>query len=132
MSKLIEILGVPPSRILFGLSRDGFNMIKQPIQDNGTLVRKRAKEMAQEFRKSGTYRRAIRKKSRSLKREGEISTTVGIITSSKAIAYAAKVEGKHRVFNRLDHEFRQPVEKDVKKGIRDGLRTYRVKGGRRR
>jgi hypothetical protein len=129
---MIEVIGVPPSRILLGLSKEGFKAIKDPIQESGKDVKKRAVEMADDFRKSGTYRRAIRRRSRSIKKEGEISTTVGIITSSKAIAYAAKVEHKHRVFNRLGHEFRQPVEIKVKKGIRTGLSTFRLKSAIRR
>jgi hypothetical protein len=121
--KTIQVKGMMPDRILFKMSKEGFNAIKDPIKEAGAAVQKRAKEIAPV--KSGLYRKSIRRKLRTLKREGQISTTVGIKTNGLAIAYAGKVEAKHHIFTRLEHEFRNPVTAAVKSGIVKGLRSVR-------
>jgi hypothetical protein len=128
MPKTFEVIGMPPDRVLKKLSRDSWNMIKKPISDGGKLIQKRGKEMASNFKRSGNYRKSIRRKTVASRRSGEISATVGVITSSPAFKYAAKVEHKHHVFSRLEHEFKNPTIQSVKSGLRNGLRTYRIRG----
>jgi len=102
-------------------------MIKHPIAEAGKAIQKRAKVMATPFKISGDYRRSIRRKTRAMKKEGEISATVGVSKSSPAWLYGRKVEHKHHIFTRLEHEFRDQVTTDVKRGIKDGMRNLKIR-----
>lgn len=127
LPKLEHVSGPTPSRVLFQISKEGFLMIKNPVVDSGKAIQKRAKEMALTFKKTGTYRKAIGRKTRALKKEGEISATIGINRNSPAIKYAKKVEVRHHIFTRLDHEFRRVVQSNLKKGLSTGLKRLKIK-----
>ena len=105
-------------------------MIKNPVVQAGKDIQKRAKVLASKgagFGITGTYRKSIGRKSRAMKREGEISATVGIRNDSPAKVYAWRVEGKHHVFTKLEHEFRDPVTKEVRAGLVGGLKKLKIR-----
>ena len=125
--KMIQRIGPTPDRILFKMSKEGFNAIKDPIKEAGIDVKSRARDIASGFQITGDYKRSIGRTLRARKREGKISVKVGIKYRSDAMVYARKVEAKHNVFTRLEYEFKHPVTSAVRKGIKIGLRSLRIR-----
>ena len=62
-----------------------------------------------------------------MKKEGDISVIVGVRYAAPAFAYSYRVEAKHHVFTKLEHEFRQVIEKDVRDGLKKGLRKLKIR-----
>ena len=123
--KMITVSGLTFSKILNEVNREGFNMIKKPIAEAGKMAQKRAKDIAPVI--SGTFRKSIIRRTRARRKEGEISATVGVNSSSPAIKYAWKVENKYAIFQILDKQMRIPTQKLVAEGIRKGMQHLKVR-----
>ncbi len=126
-TKMIQVKGPKLTSVLTQVNKAGIAAIKKPIVENSKDIQRRARQIAVDFRKTGRYYRSIGRRTRAIRKEGEISATVGIRTSSDAMLYAWKLEHKYHVFTHLEHEFKQPVTRDVTKGLRDGMRMLKVR-----
>ena len=125
MSKFITIKGPSLNRILKKIEKKDFAMIKTGLRESSIFVKKEAQDLAPVV--TGQFRRSIRRQVKGQLKRGFAETKIGVIFQSPAFAYAAKVEGKHKLFRQLEATKPTPVRTIFIRAINDFWKKQRIK-----
>lgn len=103
----MTIKGPSLKRVLKSIRKKDMQMVKAGLRDSSMLLKKDAQEMAPVV--TGEFRKSIRRQVRGRVKTGLAQAQVGVILSSPAWRYAAKVEKKHKLFRILEKTKPRPV-----------------------
>ena len=115
------------TKILKTLDKSNLLIVKSGIRSAALLVRKEAKEIAETFKVSGDYKKAIKFRIKASIRRKEVVARIGIMKGDKVMKYARKVENRHKVYTRLEKTQKTPVRNEFKIGINKYLDKLKIK-----
>lgn len=125
MSKFITIKGPSLARLLKKIEKKDFAMIKTGLRESSVFVKKEAQDLAPVV--TGQFRRSIRRQVRGRLKRGFAEAKIGVIFQSPAFSYAAKVEGKYKLFRQLEATKPKPVRTIFIRAINDFWKKQRIK-----